>query len=189
MPYQKINKLIEKYANIRREFEDTKNNEKYGKYLSGNDNYVGIIGEYWARRFLESKGKNVNAVTQVNNKTKRNKSSKWVDFIIDDNEYISVKAITNENQNKESGIIYNPKREDQNIIYSALIIKLNDDLQPEKILYINDLDNNLIDGDCKNCKKYKYNWENKGKISFKFYIKNKNFDLILKDFIYNYNIK
>jgi len=170
MRKENIEDLIIRYANIRKEFEEAK---KSTKYLDGNDNYIGIIGEYWARIFLEDYlDKNVNHVKNSKNKT--NKSSKWIDYITDKNEYISVKTITTENKSKTSGDIkfhdnINLDENNNKVLYSIIIVMLDEDLFPNQLLYIKDIDNNLKNIDEKTSTQYATRWKNKQNIYFKYY--------------------
>jgi len=159
-----IEELIIKYANIRKEFEEAK--KKYKDYLAGNDNYIGIIGEYWAQRFLKQIQKEKVSPLRKDN-GERDLSSEWTDFEVA-NELISVKAITEENNSKESGYIKYPKEKQDDKVYSAIIIKLNDNLYPEQLLYIKNLDTTLKNRDDGFKKDYMKNWI-KNKLCFKYY--------------------
>jgi len=159
-----IEKLITKYAEIRIEFEEAK--EKYKDYLAGNDNYIGIIGEYWAKRFLEQiQEEKISAIEKDDGE--RDLSSEWTDFQVA-NELISVKAITEENNSKESGYIKYPKNKQDDKVYSAIIIKLNQKLYPEQLLYVKNLDKSLKNRDEKFMRDYIKNWKN-DKLCFKYY--------------------
>jgi len=149
-----IEGLIKKYAEVRNDFEDLKN--KHPKYLAGNDNYIGIIGEYWAIKFIEQiKPEAIKDFLEDRKENNISKSKKWVDLEIKNNdsaiEYINVKAISEENKKGESGKI---KLEDRpkNGICSIIIVKLNDKLFPDQLLYIEDIEKNLLD---KGLEKYK----------------------------------
>jgi hypothetical protein len=186
---EEIEELITKYAEVRNDFEDLKN--KHPKYLAGNDNYIGIIGEYWARIFLKTLEENENS--KINNSSAEgNKSEKWVDFKIINNkitEYINVKTIF-EDKNETSGYIKHHKTSEG--ILSIIIIKLDNKLFPKELLYIKDIDTNLKNG-TKRTKKYKERWEAGKEINFRYY-KNYNingnningFDCTFKDCIWEY---
>jgi hypothetical protein len=181
-----IEELITKYAEVRKNFEKLKNEQP--KYLAGNDNYIGIIGEYWAKIFLETFEENENP--EINNSSAEgNKSEKWVDFRIKNNnitEYINVKTIF-EDKNETSGYIKHHKTSEG--ILSIIIIKLDNKLFPKELLYIEDIDTNLKDG----IKEYKKRWEAGKQINFRYY-KNYNrngnningFDCTFKDCIWEY---
>jgi len=184
---KEIEELIKEYADIRKKFEKAK--DKYSDYLSGNDNYIGIIGEYWAKIFLETLYD-----TKINNSSlDGNKSEKWVDFKIDHSdtaEYISVKAISEENEKSESGPIKLKDKPDSGVC-SIIILKLNDNLFPIQILYIKDIDNyfknNKDKVDCKKAMKfnnYKDRLDCKKNIKFRYY--KDGFDPIFKDNIWKY---
>jgi len=194
----KIKEVIKEYASARKNFKILK--EEYVEYLGGNDNYIGIIGEYWSKVFLENLDSNKNmyvGVIQKKGSKTRNDSSKWIDFVIKDKEQaedilesISVKTIF-EGKDLESGEInYKDKPKDGSIC-SVIIIKLDEDeLLPLQLLYINNLDENLLNGTYVN---YKSNWnktdEDKRKLKFRYYNNKsqKGFDSALSQFIYKYN--
>jgi len=174
-----IEKLITKYAKIRVEFEKAK--KDYEDYLAGNDNYIGIIGEYWAKRFLEQRYPKKKITVSKKDDGKRDLSSEWTDFQVA-NELISVKAITEENNSKESGYIKYPKEEQDDKVYSAIIVKLNNELFPEQLLYVKNLDESLKK-DKKFMRDYMKNWE-KHKLCFRYY--DSGFDTKFNE-IYLYN--
>jgi len=168
--HEDILSLITEYAQIRIKFEEYK--KQYPEYLEGNDNYIGIIGEYWAKRFLESQypDAKISGISKVN-LDERSLSSKWVDFTISNYnraiENINVKTISCEAKSRTSGPIkFNDQPE--NGISSAVIVKLGKDLYPEQVLYIHDLNgDNLKDG---KHVKYKTNrWKKDNTISFQYY--------------------
>ena len=182
-----IDSLILDYAHIRKKFEMYK--KRFPKYMAGNDNYVGTIGEYWATRFLEWKHNSdcIQAVVEQKESGNHNLSNPWSDFELnhgDIAELVSVKAIF-ENKNGESGEI-KYKQFSENEIGSILIIKLDDYLFPIEILYINDLDKNLLNGE----KAYKDRWSEKNSLIFKYYDSalSQGFDKKLSSFIYKYDI-
>ena len=203
-----INQLIKEYASIRRKFEICK--KKHSRYLEGNDNYIGIVGEYWATIFLEqiyeedSIKDYLDMKTNKINSKKDNKicgisysnSTEWLDFIVkhkDENksEFISVKTISSENKQGTSGKVKYPewKKETPTCKYilSVIIVKLDKNLQPEQLLYIKDLGSSL-----ENCKgkNYDYNYSKhwqKGRNSLVFkYYKNGGFDEIFSSEIWIY---
>jgi hypothetical protein len=185
-----IDSLILDYASIRKKTEMYK--KRFPKYITGNDNYIGMIGEYWATRFLENFDAQYKEVVTASLKNKEdgehNLSNEWSDFELqheDKTEYISVKAIF-ENKNGESGKIkkYNKELKD-NEIASVMIIKLNDSLFPTEILYIKDIEKNLTGAGEKD---YRKNWKNNSLV-FKFYdnTKNQGFDRALSQFIWKFN--
>jgi hypothetical protein len=171
---KEIEELIKEYANVYQKFND----KKFSQYLSGNDNRIGIIGEYWAKIFLETLYD-----TKINNSSSDgNKSEKWVDFKIDHSdtaEYISVKAISEENEKSESGPIKSKDKPD-NEVCSIIVVKLNNELFPSQILYIKDIDTNLKNGK----KDYKDRLDCKKNIKFRYY--KDGFDPIFKDSIWKY---
>jgi len=182
-----IDSLILDYAHIRKKFEMYK--KRFPKYMAGNDNYVGTIGEYWTTRFLEHEygSSSIQAVIEQKESGDHNLSNPWSDFELDHGEtkeYVSVKAIF-ENKNGESGEI---KYKDfaNNETGSILIIKLDDHLFPMEILYINDINKNLINGE----KDYKDRWNAKKSLIFKYYdsVLSKGFDKKLLPFIYKYDV-
>ena len=197
-----INELIKEYAYIRRKFEICK--KKYSRYLEGNDNYIGIIGEYWATIFLEQIYERNSIEDYLEMKTNKysnkdtklcgisySNSTEWLDFIVkheNKSEFISVKTISSENKQRKSGKIKYPvwKKEAPTCDYilSVIILKLDKKkLEPEQLLYINDLNKNL-----ENCKGKKYNYSDhwhKGKNSLVFkYYKNDGFDKIFSSKIW-----
>jgi hypothetical protein len=182
---EEIEELIKEYANIRQKFEKAK--KDYSEYLSGNDNYIGIIGEYWAKIFLETLYKNID----ITNTSRKSESEKWVDFELkhsDTTESISVKTIF-EDKNKTSGPI--KLKDKPGGVCSIVILKLNDNLFPSQILYIKDIDNyfknNKDEVDCKKAMKfdnYKDRLDCKKNIKFKYY--KDGFDPIFKDNIWKY---
>lgn len=184
-----IDSLIVDYAHIRKKFELYK--KRFPKYISGNDNYIGTIGEYWATRFLENKySKNcIKSVFDEKENGIHNLSNEWSDFKLEHDdeiiEYISVKAIF-ESKSGESGEI-KYKSFQENEIGSVLIVKLDDYLFPVEILYINDLasNNRFTNGE----KNYKDNWINKKPLLFKFYNSSKSygFDRKLSSLIYTFD--
>ena len=110
--------------------------KEYPEYLSGNDNRIGIIGEYWAKIFLETLYENID----IMNMAIKDKSNKWVDFElkhIDTTESISVKTIF-EDKNGTSGPIKLKDKPDSGVC-SIIVIKLNNGLFPSQILYIKDI--------------------------------------------------
>jgi len=183
-----IDSLIVDYAHIRKKFEMYK--KRFPKYMAGNDNYVGTIGEYWATRFLEWKYNSdcLKSVEEQKESGNHNLSNPWSDFELKHGsirEYISVKAIF-ENKNGESGEIkYKPFQENE--IGSVLIVKLDNYLFPLEILYIDNLENNkkFINGE----KNYKDNWIDKKPLLFRFYNSSKSygFDRKLSSLIYTFN--
>lgn len=181
-----INKLISGYAIVREEFEDLK--KKYPEYLAGNDNYIGIIGEYWATRFLEQiyPAEAMHKTIEAKKNGTHNKSNEWSDFELehlDAVEIISVKTIF-EIKTGESGKIKHKKVEEveKEQILSIIIVKLNDKLLPEELLYKKDINKNLNDGK----KDYKTRWDNNLHINFKHYGKD-GFDEIFIEDIYTYD--
>ncbi len=195
-----INQLIIEYANIRRKFEICK--KKHPKYLEGNDNYIGIIGEYWATIFLEQEHKDA-IQDYLKTKTNKNhsekdkeisysKSKEWLDFIAkhdDKNEFISVKAISSENKQGTSGKIKYPswrKKPTGKYILSVIIVKLDENLLPENLLYIDDMDS-YLEG-CIGSKGYNYSnhWgEDSKDLVFKYY-KHGGFDKIFSSKIWKW---
>jgi len=185
-----IESLILDYANIRKKTEMYK--KRFPKYITGNDNYIGMIGEYWATKFLEDeklfpqKKEAIKSFIAKKEEGEHNLSNEWSDFELkSDNqtEYVSVKTIF-ENKNGESGTIkFKDFKDDE--IGSVMIIKLNDSLFPTDILYIEDVNNNL-----KNIGERHYldNWL-KGSLAFKYYDNstNRGFDKELSKFIYKYD--
>jgi len=199
---QEIQNLISEYASIRQKFEKVK--QKHPEYLEGNDNYIGIIGEYWATLFLREKyGKKLDKfikgkVQQAKAKQDNQKieafevggvsysnSTEWLDFVVEhdeakkDYEFISVKAISSERNDQTSGYIKNKKCE-KNEILSILILKLDEDLLPEELLYIQDVNSNLRNGK----KDYKDRWDKGYKINFRCY--DDGFDDVFINDIYQY---
>lgn len=217
---QEIKSLISEYSTIRQKFEEVK--QKYPEYLEGNDNYIGIIGEYWATLFLREKyGKKLDKfikgkVQQAKSKQDNQKSeafevggvsysnsTEWLDFVVEhdepkkDYEFISVKAISSERKDKKSGPIkypintstkvssnrFNPKTEDN---LSVIIVKLDENLLPEELLYIQNLNQKfktkLIGKNANYC--YSDHWDKDKSVAFKYY-KN-GFDDIFIDYIYQY---
>ncbi len=83
---QEINKTITDYLSARVRFIQVQ--EKYDEYLKGNDNKVGVIGEYYAFLYLENQGRDVKKV--------ESKSQEGFD-LESDGKRISVKIITREN--------------------------------------------------------------------------------------------
>ena len=182
---EKIENLISKYAQVRQEFEDAKKEDTpMSKYIAGNDNYIGIIGEYWAKVFLETLPENI-GLQISNSSSEGNKSEKWVDFKIErDNlqEFINVKTIF-EDKNNTSGYIKKFHKSSNGNILSIIIIKLNDNLAPKELLYIQDIDNNLKNG----IKNYKDRWDSEDEdkpINFRYY--KDRFDPIFKDSVWKY---
>jgi len=176
---KEIESLISDYATVRIKFKDVQ--KSHPEYLEGNDNYIGIIGEYWAKIFLETLPQNT-GLKIVNSSSEGNKSEKWVDFKIKkDNiqEDINVKAISSENKKLESGTIKLKDRNKENIC-SILIVKLNDELFPEQLLYIRDIDTNLINRDY-----IKYRSKPQNNIYFK-YDANIGFEEVYNNQIYIY---
>ena len=185
-----IESLILDYANIRKKTEMYK--KRFPKYITGNDNYVGMIGEYWATKFLEDeklfpqKKEAVKSFIAKKEEGEHNLSNEWSDFELkldNQTEFVSVKTIF-ENKNGESGTIkFKPFHDDE--IASVMIIKLNDSLFPTDILYIEDINSNL-----KNIGERRYldNWC-KGTLAFKYYDNptNRGFDKELSEFIYKYD--
>ncbi len=164
-----INQLIQEYADIRKKFEKRK--EKHPRYLKGNDNYVGITGEYWATIFLEQEYESaIKYFLDEKEEERHCNSQEWFDFELDHGEnskkeLISVKAISSENKKGRSGIIkYFSRGED---ILSVIIIKLGVDLKPEQLLYIKNLNSNLDnEGKCN----YSNNWKkSKKSLAFRYY--------------------
>jgi len=186
--HKSIGKLISKYAEVRKEMKIYK--EKYKKYLAGNDNYVGSIGEYWSIIFIEQFYKNeIQEFLERRENWKVSESEEWFDIELkhksDIYEYISVKTIFEDKRNT-SGYI-KPIKEDienkklkENDILSVIILKLNEELRPIELLYIKDINNNLVDG----IKDYKTRWSERKQINFRFY-DNTGFDDNL-DVIYKY---
>ena len=168
-----IEQLIREYAQIRKKFEEYK--ERNPKYLKGNDNYIGIIGEYWATIFLEQEYKNaIKGFLEKKGEGIHSNSEKWLDFILehDENEgkeLISVKAISSENKRSISGKIKYFIAKGEKDILSVIIIKLDDNLIPVQLLYIKDLKSSL-----ETCKWTHYNYfmhwqEGKNDLTFKYY--------------------
>ncbi len=206
-----INQLIKEYASIRRKFEICK--KKHSRYLEGNDNYIGIIGEYWATIFLEqiyeedSIKDYLDMKTNKINSKKDNKicgisysnSTEWLDFIVkhkDENksEFVSVKTISSENKQGKSGKIKYPVWKKETLtckyILSVIIVKLDKNLLPEQLLYIDNLDSSLKNRKGKN---YDYNYSNhwqegSNSLVFKYY-KNNGFDKIFAANIWEWNIQ
>ncbi|MEA3353445.1 MAG: hypothetical protein U9Q33_06500 [Campylobacterota bacterium] len=160
---QEIQGLISEYATIRKRFEEVK--QKHPEYLEGNDNYIGIIGEYWATLFLREKyGKKLDKfiegkVQQAKSKQDNQKSkafevggvsysnsTEWLDFVVEhdeakkDYEFISVKAISSERKDKKSGPIKYPINSSTKISSNRFNPKLEDNLSAIIIM----LDENLL---------------------------------------------
>ncbi|MEA2049813.1 MAG: hypothetical protein U9O56_03705 [Campylobacterota bacterium] len=193
---QEIEELVSKYANIRMTFKALK--KKYPDYLEGNDNYIGIIGEYWATIFLKQiyKDKLNKFLESKINKSKGeseqltvggisySNSTEWLDFIVehddDWHELISVKTIFEDKARTSGYIKYKEFRDKQ--IPSIIILKLNEALIPIELLYIKDINNNLIDGR----KEYRSRWKDKDNppINFKYY--EDGFDDVFIDETYKY---
>lgn len=173
-----IENLIKDYAYTRKKFEVYK--EKLADYLDGNDNYVGIIGEYWAKRFLENLGREVASLNRKDTDT-RDKSSKWTDFIVNNNEHISVKAIFEAESGRSGAIKYDDKP--VNKMCSIIIVKLDINLFPSKILYIKDVDENILNGEFI---QYADKWKQGSSLEFKYYKNTDNFDNELSKFVYKY---
>ena len=182
-----IESLIKKYADIRIEFEKWK--EKCPRYLSGNDNYIGIIGEYWAIKFLEKVKEEKNELENFMKERESgnvSKSQYWWDIELQD-ELISIKAISTERKDKNSGFIYYPKEKKDSKIYSIIVLMLDEYLKPKEILYLKDIDKILNKDlrdklDKRKINERKYEWGKDKKISFKYY--KDGFDKIFKNYIY-----
>jgi len=159
----KIEALIKKYGAIRIEFEELKMD--CPKYLSGNDNYIGIIGEYWAIKFLEQKDKKkLNSFLDDRKDNKVSKSQEWWDINFG-GELISVKTITTENKHRISGHV---KYIDLSEKLSVIIIMLDEKLQIKELLYLEDIKKIFKEEKIGKYKK-RYIWENGKKLSFRFY--------------------
>lgn len=185
-----IDSLILDYAHIRRKTEMYK--KRFPKYITGNDNYIGMIGEYWSTRFIEEciSKESLQYMQEEKESGKHNKSQAWYDFKLNhqdgQKEYISVKTIF-EVKSGESGVIkhIDATTFGENSVISIIILKLNDSLFPTELLYIKDLENSLINGE----KDYKNKWDNKGSLVFKYYDSSKQigFDKALKKHVYMFN--
>lgn len=179
-----IQKLITKYSEIRSTFKEYQDDPRYRKYLAGNDNNIGTIGEYWAIRFVEQEyTQAVQPFLLERESDNVSKSEEWFDIELLHNnkkELISVKTIF-EDKTATSGYI-KYKEFEENTTQSIIILKLNNKLTPEELLYIKDINNNLVDG----IKDYKTRWKkNNLSINFKYYNK-RGFDNIFNDNIYRY---
>lgn len=183
-----IDSLVLDYASIRKKTEMFK--KRFPKYITGNDNYIGMIGEYWATRFLEDYYKNekeiIKSLFEAKEKGEHNLSNEWSDFqLFDGNftELISVKTIF-ENKSGESGEI-KFRSFDKGTFGSIIIIKLDDSLFPTELLYIKDIEQNLKN---QGERVYLDNWR-KNTLKFRYYTNDKNhgFDNELSKFIYKFN--
>ena len=185
-----IDSLILDYAHIRRKTEMYK--KRFPKYITGNDNYIGMIGEYWATRFIEECISTESLLDTYKEKEsgEHSKSQPWYDFKLNhedgQKEYISVKTIF-EVKSGESGVIKHVDAKDfgENSILSIIILKLNDSLFPTELLYIKDLEHSLVNGE----KDYKSKWDNKRSLIFKYYDSSKQigFDKAFKKHAYIFN--
>jgi len=181
-----IDSLILDYAHIRRKTEMYK--KRFPKYITGNDNYIGMIGEYWATRFIEKhiSKESLRDTYQEKKSGEHSKSQEWYDFKLNNEngqkEYISVKTIF-EVKSGESGNIKNKKFDDG--ITSVIILKLNDSLFPIELLYIKNLDKELDKVEV-SMKDYKASW-NKGTLSFRYYDSYGGFDKALKEYAHSKN--
>ena len=177
-----IDSLILDYAHIRRKTEMYK--KRFPKYITGNDNYVGMIGEYWVTRFIEEiySPDVIRTAQEQKENGNHSLSKEWYDFELSHNgkkEYINVKTIF-EDKNGESGEI-KYKEFDSNSIASVVVLKLDESLFPIELLYIKDLKNSLVNG----MKDYHTNWNGSQPKSliFKFYNSSKSygFDRVFKN--------
>jgi len=181
--HKEIEELILKYAEIRQKFKEYQNELKYKKYLAGNDNNIGTIGEYWAIKFIEQKKeKSILPFLEKRGKGEVSESEEWFDIeLIHENtpkEYISVKTIFEDKTGTSGYIKY--KHSPNNETLSIIILKLNEKLFPDELLYIENINDSLVDG----MKEYKTRWNDEVQINFKYY-KGSGFDKAFEN-IYKY---
>lgn len=107
---REISDGIKAYIAVRKDFIAL--SRKHPEFLYGNDNIVGIIGEYIAIRYLESKG--------VSAEKAKLRNERGYDLIAGDGSKISVKVITQENQNGATTRLKDPWDE-------VILIELGED--------------------------------------------------------------
>ncbi len=112
---QKIDTVINQYIKARIKFY--KMQVAYPEYLKGNDNVIGVIGEYYAMLYLESQGRTPIKVDH--------RSQKGYDLYCEKRK-ISVKVITAENKGQKTGKIKNEWDE-------LVLIILDENYKPKKI--------------------------------------------------------
>lgn len=113
---KEINQAIRNYINSRREFLSVADRNK--RFLAGNDNIVGRIGEYIAIRLLEKRGISVNKAVS--------KSEKGYDLLLTDGRKVSVKLITAENVRGSTTRIKSPWD-------MLILIELNSDYEVHRL--------------------------------------------------------
>jgi len=112
---EEIAKAIKTYIKARKHFLVV--SEKNSEYLTGNDNIIGRIGEYYAIRFLESQGRTF--------KKAASNSQAGYDLICD-NIKISVKIITAESMSQRTSRLTGEWDE-------LFLIELNESYRPSRI--------------------------------------------------------
>ena len=112
---QEIDTVINQYIKARIKFYQMQ--ETHPNYLKGNDNVIGVIGEYYAMLYLEFQGRNPVKV--------ENRNQKGYDLYCEKKK-ISVKVITAENKGQKTGKIKDEWDE-------LVLIILNENYKPKKI--------------------------------------------------------
>ncbi len=113
--YEEIEKAINKYISARKNFFLIR--EKYPNELSGNDNVIGCIGEYFALQYLRKLGRIPQKV--------KSKVQKGYD-LIEGRKKISIKVITGENITGKTTRLQNPWDE-------FILITLNKDYKVDRL--------------------------------------------------------
>ena len=115
---QEIDTVINQYIKARIKFY--KMQGIHPDYLKGNDNVIGVIGEYYAMLYLEFQGRNPVKV--------ENRNQKGYDLYCE-KERISVKVITAENKTQMTSRIKDEWDE-------LVLIILDENYKPKKIGYL-----------------------------------------------------
>ena len=130
MPYVNLTQLdidavraIREYGTARARFRRVQDELKEARLLVGNDNKVGIAGEYWALRFYRSRGYELDSLPRFTNNAD-------FDFIVKKSgrrAHVSVKTITDENRRGTTTLVRGGGKWDE-----LCLVILTEDLMPKE---------------------------------------------------------
>ena len=115
-------KIASEYLKARRQFEHEAEQDAVRKYLGGNDNFIGRIGEFLAMRYLEEfHGLVPTEARHELGKKKTNESRPAVDLRVGE-EWWSVKCVTDESASGKTSPYHASYHPDKGWIWPPLII-------------------------------------------------------------------
>ena len=115
-------KIASEYLKARRQFEHEAEQDAVRKYLGGNDNFIGRIGEFLAMRYLEEfHGLIPSQARREPDEDKTNESRPAVDLRIGE-EWWSVKCVTDESASGKTSPYHASYHPDKGWMWPPLII-------------------------------------------------------------------